>query len=234
MREVAEATLVMNGMFDDRKEAGEQLGRALVKYVGKDVLVLAIPRGGVEVGYEVARTLDADLSLVIVRKLPFPYNPEAGFGAIAEDGSTIIIEQATYGVPQDTLERVIEFQQEEIERRIQVLRNGQPLPDLKGQTVILVDDGIAMGSTMRAAIELCKHQEAGRIVVAVPVTGASAAREIGALVDEMVVLKKPRYFRAVAQVYRTWHDVSDQEVLEIMKAWESATRGNTRDVEGER
>jgi putative phosphoribosyl transferase len=216
----------MDDMFDDRKDAGKRLGRALINYRGKGILVLAIPRGGVEVGYEVARTLDADLSLIIVRKLPFPDNPEAGFGAIAEDGSTIIIEQATYGVPQGTLERIIEFQQEEIERRIQVLRNGEPLPDLKGRTVILVDDGIAMGSTMRAAIKLCKHQEAGRIVVAVPVTSAGVAREIGALVDEIVVLKQPHYFRAVAQVYRNWYDVSDREVLEIMKTWQNATRGN--------
>jgi len=186
------------------------------------------------VGYEVARTLDADLSLVIVRKLLFTDNPEAGFGAIAEDGSTIIIEEATSGVPKDTLKRIIEFQQEEIERRIQILRNGEPLPDLQGRIVILVDDGIAMGSTMRAAVELCKHREAARIIVAVPVTGASVAREIGALVDEIVVLKKPHYFRAVAQVYRNWYDVSDQEVLELMHTWQSATRGNTRDVEGEK
>lgn len=214
----------MSSMFDDRKDAGQRLGRALVSYLGKDVLVLAIPRGGVEVGYEVARTLDADFSLVIARKLPFPNNPEAGFGAIAEDGSTIIIQEATYGVPQDTLERTVEFQREEIERRIQALRKGKPLPNLKGRTVILVDDGIAMGSTMRAAIKLCKNQEAARIVVAVPVTGESVAREIGALVDEIVVLEKPRFFRAVAQVYRNWYDVSDQEVLEIMETWRSETR----------
>lgn len=221
-----DSTLATNGTFDDRKDAGEQLGRALVNYRGKNVLVLAIPRGGVEVGFEVARTLDADFSLVVVRKLPFPYNPEAGFGAIAEDGSTIIIERATYGVPRDTLERTIEFQQEEIERRIQVLRKGQPLPELKGRTVILVDDGIAMGSTMRAAIKLCKNQKAGRIVVAVPVTGESVAREIGALIDEMVVLEKPPFFRAVAQVYRNWYDVSDREVLEMMETWRSETRAS--------
>ena len=224
----------MNGMFDDRKDAGQRLGRALAKYQGKNVLVLAIPRGGVEVGYELARTLDADFSLVIVRKLPFPDNPEAGFGAIAEDGSTIIIERAIYGVPQDTLERIIEFQQEEIKRRVQVLRKGESLPDLKGRTVILVDDGIAMGSTMRAAIKLCKNQEAGRVVVAVPVTGESVAREIEALVDEIVVLEKPRFFRAVAQVYRNWYDVSDQEVFEIMKTWRSEMREAGKVSEGER
>ena len=206
-------------MFDDRRDAGRQLAKALADYQDKDVVVLAIPRGGVEVGYQVARALDADFSLVVVRKLPFPDNPEAGFGAIAEDGSTVIIERATYGLFRESIERIIEFQREEIERRVQVLRGGDPLPDLKGKTVILVDDGIAMGSTMRAAIKLCENQGAGRIVVAVPVTGERVAQEIGARVDEIVVLEKPPFFRAVAQVYRNWYDVSDREVLHIMEAW---------------
>jgi predicted phosphoribosyltransferase len=206
-------------MFDNRRDAGRQLASALAHIQDEDVIVLAIPRGGVEVGYQVAQALDADFSLVVVRKLPFPDNPEAGFGAIAEDGSAVIFEQAAYGLPLDTVERIVASQRQEIERRIQVLRGGRDLPDLMGRTVILVDDGIAMGSTMRAAVKLCKNQEAGRIVVAVPVTGQRAAREIGALVDEIVVLEKPPFFRAVAQVYRNWYDVSDQEVLEIMDAW---------------
>jgi putative phosphoribosyl transferase len=214
-------------MFDDRRDAGEQLARALADYKGKDVVVLAIPRGGVEVGYQVARVLDADFSLVIVRKLPFPDNPEAGFGAIAEDGSAVIIERAAYGLLRDTIDRVAEFQREEISRRVQVLRRGNPLPDLKDRTVILVDDGIAMGSTMRAAIKLCENQGARRIVVAVPVTGERAAQEIGALADEIVILEKPPFFRAVAQVYRNWYDVSDREVLEIMDAWRSEEHGET-------
>jgi len=219
-------------MFDDRREAGEQLARALVDYKGKDVIVLAIPRGGVEVGYQVTRALDADFSLVIVRKLPLPDNPEAGFGAIAEDGSAVIIERVAYGLLRDTIERIVEFQREEIRRRIQVLRRGSPLPDLRGKTVILVDDGIAMGSTMRAAIKLCENQGAGYIVVAVPVTGERAAQEIGALVDEIVVLEKPHFFRAVAQVYRNWYDVSDREVLEIMDTWRSEEQSETREMLG--
>jgi putative phosphoribosyl transferase len=209
-------------MFENRKDAGERLAKALEDYAGKGVVVLAIPRGGAEVGYRVARALDAVFALVIVRKLPFPDNPESGFGAIAEDGSTVIIERAAYGLSQDTIERIIEFQREEIERRVQVLRKGNPLPDLSGKTIILVDDGIAMGSTMRAAIKLCENQGAGRIVVAVPVTGERAVQEIGELVDEIVVLETPSFFRAVAQVYRNWYDVSDREVREIMGAWRGA------------
>ena len=206
-------------MFEDRRDAGKQLGSALTDYRDTEVIVLAIPRGGVEVGYQVAQALDAEFSLVVVRKLPFLDNPEAGFGAIAEDGSTVIIQQAAYGLSQDTIEHVVKMQQKEVERRVRVLRGGSPLPDLKDRTVILVDDGIAMGSTMRAAIKLCKNEGAGRIVVAAPVSGARRAREIEALVDEMVILEKPPFFRAVAQVYRNWYDVSDQEVLRIMEAW---------------
>jgi len=216
-----------DGMFDDRRDAGEQLARALADYKGKSVIVLAIPRGGVEVGYQVARALDAGFSLVIVRKLPFPDNPEAGFGAIAEDGSASIIKWAAYGLSRDTIERVVKFQQEEIRRRIQVLRRGDSLPGLTGRTVILADDGIAMGSTMRAAIKLCENQGASRIVVAVPVAGERVAREIGALVDEIVVLEKPPFFRAVAQVYRNWYDVSDREVLRIMEAWRGERSAGT-------
>jgi putative phosphoribosyl transferase len=213
-------------MFEDRRDAGERLAKALVDYKGKaDVVVLAIPRGGVEVGYQVAKALDADFSLVIARKLPFPDDPEAGFGAIAEDGSTVILEHTGYGLLRDTVERVIDFQREEVQRRVAALRGGEPLPDLAGKTVILVDDGIAMGSTMRAAIKLCRNTGAGRIVVAVPVTGERKAREIGALVDEMVVLEKPPFFRAVAQAYSNWYDVSDREVMRIMDVWRNGRRG---------
>ncbi len=207
-------------MFENRADAGQQLAQALEQYRGAGVLVLAIPRGGVEIGYEVAKHLDADFSLLITRKLPYPHNPEAGFGAIAEDGSTYIFERASGFLTDETVRRIMAEQREEIERRIEVLRAGRPLPDINGRTVILVDDGIAMGSTMRASIEMCQHQDAGRIIVGVPVAGPSVAREIEKLVDELVVLEKPPNFRAVAQIYRNWYDVPDREVLELMQAWE--------------
>jgi putative phosphoribosyl transferase len=207
-------------MFEDRADAGQQLAQALEKYRGAGVLVLAIPRGGVEIGYEVAKHLDADFSLLITRKLPYPHNPEAGFGAIAEDGNTYLFERASGFLTEETIQQIMAEQREEIERRIEVLREGRPLPDISGRTVILVDDGIAMGSTMRASIQMCKHQGAGRIIVSVPVAGPSVAREIEKLVDELVVLEKPSNFRAVAQVYRNWYDAPDREVLELMQAWE--------------
>ncbi|AKB28770.1 phosphoribosyltransferase [Methanosarcina siciliae T4/M] len=204
-------------MFKNRKDAGEKLAQVLEKYRDKNLLVLAIPRGGVEVGLQVSRKLGAEFSLIIVRKLPFPDNPEAGFGAVAEDGSTFIFENASCWLARETIERIKQDQIVEVERRINALRRGNPLPELAGRTVILVDDGIAMGSTMRAAIELCRARKAGKIVVAVPVTGREAAKSIEKEADELVVLDMPIDFRAVAQAYENWYDVSDEEVLDLLR-----------------
>jgi predicted phosphoribosyltransferase len=207
-------------MFRDRKDAGQKLARALEKYKDQDVLVLAIPRGGVEVGYQVAEYLNADFSLLVSRKLPYPHNPEAGFGALAEDGSTFIYRDAARQLSPRTIEAIIERQKQETERRVAVLREGRPLPEIAGRTAILVDDGIAMGSTMRVSIMLCQNRGAGKIVVAVPVSGERMAVEIEERVDEIVVLEQPRFFRAVAQVYENWYDVSDREVIEIIESWQ--------------
>ena len=206
-------------MFDDRQDAGRQLAQKLDVYKGKGVLVLAIPRGGVAVGYEVAKELDADFSILVTRKLPFPTNPEAGFGAVAEDGSRYINEEASAWLSGRQIESIVERQRQEVRRRIAVLRQGDPLPDMEGRTVILVDDGIAMGSTMRASIECCKNQGAEKIVVGVPVSGGRAVGEIEKLVDEVVVVEQPERFRAVAQVYRNWYDVPDREVLDTLERW---------------
>lgn len=207
-------------MFKDRKDAGRQLALALETYKDKNSIVLAIPRGGIEVGYYVAAHLNADFSVIITRKLPFPDNPESGFGAIAEDGSVFVFPQAGIWVDKKDIERIIAEQQQEIRRRIEVLRKKKPLPDLAGRTVILVDDGIAMGSTMRASIMLCRNMKADKVVVGVPVAGQRTSVEIEELADDMVVLEKPVFFRAVAQVYLNWSDVSDEEALKIMNNWE--------------
>ena len=208
-------------MFEDRKDAGEKLAKALKKYKDKNTLVLAIPRGGVEVGYQVAKYLNASFSILVTRKLPYPDNPETGFGAIAEDGSAFIYRNAVRLLPEGMIDEIIKEQKQEIRRRVAVLRKSRPLPALVNRTVILVDDGIAMGSTMRASIILCKNKGAGKIVVAVPVAGERSVAEIGEMVDEIVVLEEPTFFRAVAQVYRHWHDVSDREVIEILRRWQN-------------
>jgi len=206
-------------MFNDRKDAGEKLARALTTYKDKNPLILAIPRGGVEVAYHVAKYLNADLSIIVSRKLPYPDNPEVGFGAVAEDGSTFVLRDAERWLSKKTIDRIVKEQKQEIKRRISVLRKGRPLPEIIGKNVILVDDGIAMGSTMRASIMLCRNKKAGKITVAVPVSGEDVEEEIGKMVDEIIVLEKPVFFQAVAQVYYYWYDVPDREVVEIMEKW---------------
>jgi len=211
-------------MFKDRKDAGQKLAEALTAYKGEEPLVLAIPRGGVVVGHQVAGHLKSDFSIIVVRKLPFPDNPEAGFGAIAEDGSTYFVERALDILPSDTIEQIIEEQKLEINRRIDVLRKRRPLPAIKNRTVILVDDGIAMGSTVRAAIMLCKNNNAFKTIVAAPVAGPTTAADLAEIVDKVVILEKPSYFRAVAQVYENWYDVPDEEVIQIMQEYERLIR----------
>jgi len=179
-------------MFKDRTDAGVQLGRALEHYSNRNVLVLAIPRGGVEVGRQAARHINADFSILISRKLPFDDNPEAGFGAIAEDGSRYICPHAVRPA-WPVVERIIAEQQAELDRRIKVLRQGRPLPDIEGRTVILIDDGIA--------------------------AGLDTAKELARLVDEIVVLECPQVFYAVAQVYNDWYDVDDREAIDILNQW---------------
>ena len=204
-------------MFIDRTDAGIKLGKALLKYKGQDTIVLAIPRGGAEIGYQVAKALDAPLSLIIARKLPLPWSPEAGFGAVAEDGSIWLVPGFRSYLTPDTVEEIIAGQTAEIRRRIDALRAGRELSDIKGRTVILVDDGIAMGSTMRASVEYCRNRKAGKVVVAAPVTGRDTAGDMEGIADDVVILELPPNFRAVAQVYRKWYDVPDEEVLEIME-----------------
>lgn len=207
-------------MFIDRTDAGQRLALALTQYKDTKALVLGIPRGGVEVGFQVADYLNADFSIVISRKLPYPDNPEAGFGAVAEDGTLFIFRYALHSMEQELIDRIIREQQVELKRRIDVLRGGQPLPDISDRTVILVDDGIAMGSTMRATVMLCRHKKAAKVIVAAPVAGASTAADIASVADETIILEKPAFFQAVAQVYMNWHDVGDEEVIEYMNQWQ--------------
>ena len=204
--------------FKDRRHAGRLLADALSDYRSENPLVLAIPRGGVEVGIEVAEGLDCDFDLIVVRKLPFPDNPESGYGAIAEDGSTFVFDRFARGVPEKTRKRIEEEQQAEIRHRVQLLRKGRDLPEIKGRTVILIDDGIAMGSTMRASVAMCRNKNAGRVIVAAPVSSKQTRKEFQSIADDVVILSTPAFFQAVAQVYETWYDVSDQEVLTLLAA----------------
>ncbi|MBD3245510.1 MAG: phosphoribosyltransferase [Candidatus Omnitrophica bacterium] len=211
-------------MFRDRKDAGQQLVRALEEFRGCNPLVLAIPRGGVPVGLEIAAALDGVFSLLVTRKLPFPDNPESGFGAIAEDGSAYIFPEASGWLPADTIAEIKAEQQQEITRRISVLRDNRPLPEIRGSTVILVDDGIAMGSTMRASLRMCRARGASKVVVAAPVAGEEVRNALEAGSDRVVVLESPAHFYAVAQVYENWYDLNDEEVKKLIDSWRRSRR----------
>lgn len=204
-------------MFKDRKEAGFRLGEALKKFSGQEPIVLAIPKGGIEIGYEVAKSLQCPFSVLITRKLPFPEYPESGFGAVAEDGSTYIVPGMEKKVPESTFEDVYRQQVDEIKRRVSVLRGGKPLPEITGKTVIITDDGIAMGSTMMASIAYCKKNNPARLIIASPVASPRTVSAIGREADDAVILETPEDFQAVAQVYRDWYDVSDMEALSILE-----------------
>jgi putative phosphoribosyl transferase len=152
----------------------------------------------------------------VVRKLPLPRNPEAGFGAIAEDGSIFLFEHMVAGLPDRVVEEIVAAQKQEVQRRIDVLRQGASLPEIAGRTVILVDDGIAMGSTIRAGLTMCQNKQAAEVVIAAPVASPSTAEELSTLADDVVILEQPPLFRAVAQVYQNWYDVPDEEVVNLM------------------
>lgn len=150
----------------------------------------------------------------MARKLPMPGNPEAGFGAVAEDGSHVIMNNTF--IREEKIDSIMKQQVKEARRRVDVLRRGEPFPAIAGRTVILVDDGLAMGSTMRVAVAMCRNRKAGKIVVAVPVSGQDTARTMERLADEFFAVETPPDFRAVAQVYENWYDVSDEEVMELL------------------
>ncbi|MBZ5859008.1 phosphoribosyltransferase [Flavihumibacter profundi] len=207
-------------MFANRKDAAIQLAKALEKYKGTNALVLGIPRGGAETAFYVAIHLDAELSMLVSRKLGHPDNPEFAFGAIAEDGSIYLNPYVKSELSASTINSVVEEQKLEIERRIKMLRKGKPLPNIKGRTVILVDDGIATGATIFAAIEMCKKQKAGKIVVAAPVSSNDVEERFANKADELVILEKPDYYHAVSQVYETFSQLSDEDTIRFMERWE--------------
>jgi predicted phosphoribosyltransferase len=206
-------------MFRDRRDAAEQLGQALEKYRNSNPLVLGIPRGGAETAYYVAKYLNAEMSVVVTRKLGYPSDPEFAFGAIAEDGSLYLSDHASTKLSQEEMNHVINSQKEEIKRRIKLLRNGEDLPNLKGRTVILVDDGIATGSTLFASIMLCQNKGASRLIVASPIAGEDMFERLFRMVDEVVILESPPFYRAVSQGYASFKNLTDEEALEFMKKW---------------
>ncbi len=204
----------------DRHAAGQALAESLQHYAGRDdVIVLALPRGGVPVAAEIARTLDAPLDVMLVRKLGLPGHPELAMGAIASGGVRVmndnVVRQSM--VSPDAIEAVVEMESRELEHRESTYRGDRPWPDLKGRCVILVDDGLATGATMRAAIDAVKAQQPGCIVVAVPVAPPDTVRDLEPLVDEVVCPVQPESFMAIGQWYVDFHQISDAEVLALLE-----------------
>lgn len=217
-------------MFRDRQHAGALLGELVRKHLGPDggsVVVLGIPRGGVVVAAEVARSLQAELDLAVPRKLRAPGNPELAVGAVAEDGSVYVDDRVatSLGVTSDYLEREVAHQLGEIRRRLHIYRRGRAPAQLAGRTVVLVDDGIATGSTMIAAVRSARRSGAVRVVVAVPVAPPEAVRRLRAEGCEVLCVREDPLFVAVGQFYEDFTQVSDEEVQALLEQFWALQEG---------
>lgn len=207
--------------FTDRREAGQMLGRQLRRYANRDdVVVLGLPRGGVPVAFEVAAALHAPLDVFVVRKLGFPGHAEFAMGAIASGGVRVMNEDigAAHMPSPDVIDRIARTEALELERREHAYRGGRPPVPIEGRVAILVDDGLATGSTMRAAVMAVRRLKPARIVVAVPVGAVEARDTLAALADEMVCLRTPEPFSAVGLWYAEFGQTTDEEVRELLTA----------------
>jgi len=206
--------------FPNRTEAGWALARELMRYAGRnDVVVLALPRGGVPIGFEIAHALQAPLDVFLVRKLGVPNYEELAMGAIASGGTRVLNEQVVQQLrisPED-IEEVARREQRELERREEAFRDGRPPVQVSDHICILVDDGLATGSTMRAAVMALRKQNPQRIIIAVPVASADTCAEFSPLVDEVVCLYTPEPFIAVGRWYDDFSQLSDEQVREYLE-----------------
>jgi predicted phosphoribosyltransferase len=213
--------------YGDRREAGRILANRLRDYAERDdVVVLGLPRGGIPVAYEVARALGAPLDVFVVRKLGLPGHPEYAMGAIASGGVRVLNDEAVrqLHVPPSAVEAVARAEQTEIERRERVYRGSRPAIPVEGRTVILVDDGLATGSTMRAAVLAIRRLCPSHIVVAVPVGARETCRTMNEVADEVVCARMPEPFSAVGLWYEDFDQTSDDEVRHLLAASAAATR----------
>jgi len=214
-------------IFTDRRDAGRRLAEALRPLVaGREVLVLGLPRGGIPVAYEVASALDAPLDVFVVRKLGAPGQPELAMGAIASGGVRILNEDVidALRIPPEAVEFVAEAEQRELERREREYRGARPFPDVLGRTVIIVDDGLATGATMMAAIQALRHRAPAQIIAAAPTGADETCRAIRRVADACVCLECPTPFYGVGQWYADFSQTSDDEVVELLRA-PAAARG---------
>lgn len=205
--------------FIDRADAGQRLAERLQEYRGGDVVVLGLPRGGVPVAYEVATALDAPLDVIVVRKLGVPFQPELAMGAIGEDGVRVVDTDTMHAcqVTPSELHGIETSERVELERRARRFRGGRPRQSLRGRTAIIVDDGVATGSTARAACQVARAQGAQRVVLAVPVGAPSAVAALREEADAVVCIEQPPWFRAVGQWYGNFRQTTDDQVMELLR-----------------
>ena len=204
--------------FKDRHDAGRVLAKALDAWRGRqDVQVLALPRGGVPVAWEVAQALGAPLDVLVVRKLGLPGHEEFAMGAIASGGVRVMEELShAWPVSEEAVEAVVAREQAELVRREQLYRSGRPPLELAGRVLIIVDDGLATGATMRAAVMAARAGKPERIIVAIPVASSDAVQSVGAVADEVVCVFTPEHFRAVGLWYQDFAQTSDEEVRQLL------------------
>jgi len=205
--------------FLDRKEAGRALAGVLTHYrASPQTVVLALPRGGVPVGYEVSAALDLPLDVLVVRKLGMPSQPELAMGAVASGGAVVLNDDVVRYLPRgsDAVEQVKARELQELARREESYRGHRPALQMSGRTAILVDDGLATGATMEAAVRALRNLDAERIVVAIPVASIEARERIAAVADEVVCLQTPPFFSAVGQWYERFDQTEDEEVRELL------------------
>jgi putative phosphoribosyl transferase len=219
-------------LFRDRADAGRQLAANLTAYAGRpQVVVLALPRGGVPVGYQVAQALGAPLDVFLVRKLGVPGREELAMGAMATGGVRVLNDDVvrTLGIADDVIDAVAEKEERELARRERAYRDDRPPPDVRGKIVLLVDDGLATGSTMRAAVAALRRQGPARIVVAVPVGAAETCAEMAEEADEAVCARTPDPFYAVGLWYEDFTQTTDEEVHDLLqRAAEAPAVGSRR------
>src|SRR5579872_792732 len=210
-------------LFADRADAGRQLAETLLARLpglaDQRPIVLGVPRGGVIIGREVARALGAPLDVIVARKLGAPGHEELGIGAIAPGGITVLDDEAIrwLGITNEQIRRTIDREADEMNRMLLLYRGDQSLPDVRGRTAILVDDGLATGVTARAAVEFLRQQQPERLVVAVPVCSAETVDKLGSQVDEVICTSMPTHFRAVGIWYRDFTQTTDQEVIDLLR-----------------
>jgi len=202
-------------LFQDRSDAGRQLAERLTAYADReDVIVLALPRGGVPVAFEIAKALNAPLDVFLVRKLGVPGQEELAMGAIATGGVRVLNREVVHylHIPDEVIDAVTSDELQELERREKIYRGDRPAPDVSGKTIILVDDGLATGSTMRAAVAALRQQQPARIVVAAPAAAPETCEDLKKEVDEIVCVITPRPFHAVGLWYKDFSQMTDEEV----------------------